>query len=244
MSYNDMNPTVKFVTTMGIMFGLAFFYNPVTPLVVMLGTFCCQFLFANVSWRKWALFMVPFGLTAIGTGWTTVLFGQDIDGVEQFTWFGQVVTDAELEMALTLMLRVLAFTMLSLLFILTTEPKRFIESLMQQGRVPSAIGYSALVGFRFFPILGQELSQLTEAHRLRGVVLETRWQRICHLPKLLVPMLAGAIRKAERIAFSMEARGFTGGERSVYHRQRIRPTDWMLAGLLVVLFGIGIGLGV
>lgn len=244
MTFHEMNPTVKFMTVTCLMFGLAFMYNPWTPLAVFLGTILLQTLFADVSWKRWGLFMIPFLLTAVGTLWTTLVFGREASGEVVFTLFGNDVTEENVMLALTLALRVLAFTVLSLLFTLTTDPKRFVYSLMQQGKLSPKIAYSVFVGFRFFPILKSELMQLYETHALRGVRLETRRDHIRHAPKLLIPLLAGAIRQAERIAFSMEARGFTGEGRSSYEVIPVTKNDFLLAALLIALFGISVWIGV
>ena len=244
MTFQEMNPTIKFMTVTCLMFGLAFMYNPWTPLTVFIGTLILQILFSNVNWKRWGLFMIPFLFTALGTLWTTLVFGKETGGEVMFTLFGNDVTVENVILAATLSLRVLAFTALSLLFTLTTDPKRFVYSLMQQGKLSPKIAYSVFVGFRFFPILKHELMQLYETHALRGVRLETRLERIRHVPNLIIPLLAGSIRQAERIAFSMEARGFTGKPRATYEVVAITRYDFLLASLLIVLFGVSVWIGI
>lgn len=244
MTFQEMNPTIKFMTVTCLMFGLAFMYNPWTPLAVFIGTLILQILFSNVNWKRWGLFMIPFLFTALGTLWTTLVFGKETSGEVMFTLFGNDVTVENVILAATLSLRVLAFTALSLLFTLTTDPKRFVYSLMQQGKLSPKIAYSVFVGFRFFPILKHELMQLYETHALRGVRLETRLDHIRHVPNLIIPLLAGSIRQAERIAFSMEARGFTGEPRATYEVVAITRYDFLLASLLIVLFGVSVWIGI
>lgn len=108
MTFHEMNPTLKFLTVTCLMFGLAFMYNPWTPLLVFTGTLLLQTLFADVSWRRWGLFMIPFLLTAIGTLWTTLVFGREAGGAVVFTLFGNDVTEENVRLAVTLALRVLA----------------------------------------------------------------------------------------------------------------------------------------
>lgn len=244
MSLHDMNPTVKFVTLTLIMFGLALFYNPWTPLVIIVGTLLIQLVATDVSWKRWGLFLIPFLITAIGTFWTTLVFGKDLGGETWMTILGQDITVEERRVAVALSLRVLAFTVLSLLFMMTTDSKRFVMSLMQQAKLSPTIAYSALVGFRFIPLLQRELQQLQYAHRLRGVPLDTKWERLRHVPKLLLPLLAGSIRRAERIAFSMEARGFTSGKRTIFDKIEIKSNDFVWSGVLLTLFGIAIWAGI
>ncbi|MCT4786704.1 energy-coupling factor transporter transmembrane component T family protein [Exiguobacterium aestuarii] len=244
MSLHDMNPTVKFLTLTFVMFGLALFYNPWTQLVIVVGTVLIQWMATNVSWKRWLLFLIPFLITALGTFWTTLVFGKDLGGETLVTILSQEVTIEERDVAIALSLRVLAFTVLSLLFMLTTDSKRFVMSLMQQAKLSPTIAYSALVGFRFIPLLKRELQQLQYAHRLRGVPLDTRWERLRHVPKLLLPLLAGSIRRAERVAFSMEARGFTGGKRTIYDRVEVKSSDFIWSGVFFALFGFAIWAGI
>lgn len=244
MSLHDMNPTVKFVTLTLIMFGLALFYNPWTPLVIIVGTLLIQLVATEVSWKRWGLFLIPFLITAIGTFWTTLVFGRDLGGETWMTILGQDITVEERRVAIALSLRVLAFTVLSLLFMMTTDSKRFVMSLMQQAKLSPTIAYSALVGFRFIPLLQRELQQLQYAHQLRGVPFNTKWERLRHVPKLLLPLLAGSIRRSERIAFSMEARGFTSGKRTIYDKIEINLSDFVWSGVLLTLFGIAIWAGI
>ncbi|WP_214874445.1 energy-coupling factor transporter transmembrane component T [Exiguobacterium sp. CH10] len=239
-----MNPTVKFVTLTLIMFGLALFYNPWTPLVIIVGTLLIQLVATDVSWKRWGMFLIPFLITAVGTFWTTLVFGKDLGGETWMTILGQDITVEERRVAVALSLRVLAFTVLSLLFMMTTDSKRFVMSLMQQAKLSPTIAYSALVGFRFIPLLQRELQQLQYAHRLRGVSLDTKWERLRHVPKLLLPLLAGSIRRAERIAFSMEARGFTSGKRTIFDKIEIKSSDFVWSGVLLTLFGIAIWAGI
>ena len=80
---------------------------------------------------------------------------------------------------------------------------------VQQLRVPYRIGYTALAAFRFVPRFGHELEVIRQAHRVRGAhggrgpfAAIARWFGY------VVPLLAGAIRHAERVALAMDARAF------------------------------------
>nr|WP_204731092.1 energy-coupling factor transporter transmembrane component T [Jeotgalibacillus terrae] len=215
-----MNPSVKFVMITVSMIAMAFFFNPWTPLVFFTGVVLIQLLFAKVSWKTWSLMMLPFLFGAVGYFWTTLVFGNE---------------DSTLGTALSLSFRVLAFSSLSLLFVFTTKPVDFILSLMQQLKLSPKIAYSILVGYQFLPVLKDEFSQIRQAQQLRGVeVPKSPVKRVLAMRHVLIPMLAGAVRKAERTAFAMEARGFTGeGGRDFYRKITIGRAD--AAGSLLIL---------
>lgn len=202
------------------MLTMAFFFDPWTPLIFLSGILALQLLCSRIDWRKWLLCMLPFLVMACGTFWTTLVFGEDQSG--NVIWsFGDVeITTTEWHHAWSLSLRVLVFSSLSLLFALTTNPVNFILSLMQQLKLSPKIAYSVLVGYQFLPVLKDEFVQIQQAQRLRGVAKEQHiFVRLLGMRKILIPMLAGAVRKAERAAFAMEARGFTGQPRSSYFQQ-------------------------
>ncbi|RPF21358.1 energy-coupling factor transporter transmembrane component T [Myceligenerans xiligouense] len=90
----------------------------------------------------------------------------------------------------------------------TTGPD-LVRAAVQNLRVPYRIGYTAFAAFRFVPRFGHELAVIRAAHRVRGVAGgrgplagPRRWAGV------LVPLLAGAIRHAERVALAMDARAF------------------------------------
>lgn len=184
--------------------------------------------------------MLPFVLGAFGYLWTTIVFGAETGGTVIWSFFGWDVTDKQWALALSLSFRVLAFSSLSLLFALTTDPVKFVMSLMQQLKLSPKLAYGVLVGYQFLPVLKDEFFQIQQAHRLRGAAVEKHWwQRLLGIRRVIIPMLAGAVRKAERSAFAMEARGFTGESRKEYYRpvQTGRMDIAMCLGLLVLLAG-------
>lgn len=234
---HEMNPSVKFVLVTICMFTLAFFFDPWTPFFVWLGVLLIQVLFSRIEWKKWLLFMIPFFIMAFGYFWTTIVFAEDRSGAVVWTLWNYPVTEVQLNHALSLSFRVLAFSGLSLLFALTTKPVSFILSLMQQMKLSPKIAYSILVGYQFLPVLKDEFIQIQQAHRLRGASQEKHViQRLLHMRKILLPMLAGAVRKSERAAFAMEARGFTGEKRKhFYYVVGVGKVDGIMGLLFVVL---------
>lgn len=241
---HDMNPSVKFVLVTVSMLALAFFFNPWTPLLFWLGILLLQLTMSRTKWKLWLLFMLPFSIGAFGYLWTTVVFGADTGGTVIWSFAGIDVTDEQWARALSLALRVLAFSTLSLLFAFTTDPVKFIMSLMQQLKLSPKMAYGIMVGYQFLPVMKDEFTQIQQAQRLRGAEMKKySWQRLLEMRRILIPMLAGAVRKAERSAFAMEARGFTGEPRSAYYRPvRVGRTDiWMSGVFLVILLASCIG---
>ncbi|WP_298467892.1 energy-coupling factor transporter transmembrane component T [uncultured Psychrobacillus sp.] len=234
-SLHRMNPSVKFVIVMICMLSLAFFFDPWTPLVFWFSIMVMQIFLSNISWKNWSLLMLPFVIAAFGYLWTTLLFAESGTGTVLWSIRSVDITESQLNHALSLSFRVLAFSSLSLLFALTTDPIIFIRSLMQQLKLSPKIAYGIMVGYQFLPLLKDEFIQVQQVQKLRGLSDDSNvFKRLIGLRRVLIPMLSGAVRKAERVAFAMEARGFTGEPRKVfYHEVPIEKKDFILAFLFI-----------
>ncbi|MEG0473649.1 MAG: energy-coupling factor transporter transmembrane component T [Solibacillus sp.] len=231
---HKMNPSLKFLLFTVCMLTMAFFFDPWTPLVFWIGILVLQILFSRIDWKKWLLFMIPFFVTAIGYFWSTIVFAENQSGPVIWSFWVLDVTESQLHHALSLSFRILAFSSLSLLFAFTTNPNTFIMSLMQQLKLSPKIAYGVMVGYQFLPVLKDEFIHIQQAHQLRGATPEKNVvQRLLGIRRVLLPMLAGAVRKAERAAFAMEARGFTGERRSSYFQV---ITVSKIDGVCVALF--------
>ncbi len=234
---HEMNPSVKFILVTLSMIVLAFFFNPITPFLFCCGIIVLQLAFSRINWKFWMLSMLPFTIAAFGYFWTTLVFGNSIGGTVIWTSSLFAVTDQQLNLALSLAFRVLAFSMLSLMFAFTTEPVKFVLSLMQQLKLSPKLAYSVLVGYHFLPLIKDEFLQIKQVHEMRArKPSPNKWHRLTSIFKLLIPTLAGAVRKAERAAFAMEARGFTGEPRKSYFRPiSIQRSDFWLSSLVTLL---------
>lgn len=234
---HDMNPSVKFIMVTVSMIVMAFFFNPITPFLFCCGIIALQLAFSRINWKLWLLSMLPFAIAAFGYLWTTLVFGNSSGGIVIWTSSPFTITDRQLNLALSLAFRVLAFSMLSLMFAFTTEPVKFVLSLMQQLKLSPKLAYSVLVGYHFLPLIKDEFLQIKQVHEMRArKSAPKKWHWISSIFRLLIPTLAGAVRKAERAAFAMEARGFTGELRKSYFRPiLIKPSDIWLSSLITLL---------
>lgn len=144
-----------------------------------------------------------------------------------------------LDYGVTTALRVLALLTISLPFSLTTDSADFIRALVQQWRLPYRIGYSTLAAFRFVPMLQTELSVISAAHRVRGVNGAQGWRGAYErVRRYAVPLLATAIRQAERTALAMDGRAFGAfSQRTYYRRMHFSAADW---SFMLVMFALAV----
>ncbi|PTY77921.1 thiamine permease [Heyndrickxia sporothermodurans] len=236
-----LNPSIKAMVVLVSVVLLAFVFDPLTPLLYLSFTVLITFLFGKVGMKKWCIRFVPFFIIAFGYVWTTTIFSNPPSNTSFVTYakLGPFeITDYGLNTGLALGLRVLCFAALSLMFILTTDTTKFMLSLIQQCKLPPKLAYGILAGYQFLPLLKDEFTIIRNAHRIRGVHWEKGIKgRIQLLKKYTIPLLASAIRKAERTAIAMESKGFTGSrDRTFYHELKVSGKDMLFFLLMVGIF--------
>ena len=236
---NQVNPAIKALSIIVCICILSFAMDYVTFLSFSLFTLILTWTFGVFNWRKWLLLLIPFTLLAFGYFMTAVLFPNQASIDDQhviFSWGFLQLYDSTLQQAIALALRPLTYCMLSLLFILTTEPIVFIFSLMQQCKLPPKLAYGILAGYRFLPLFRQELTIIQQAHRIRGA--GPKQSKIIaffyNIKRNTVPLFASAIRKSERLAVAMISRGFTGDKnRDYFVKLHVTWRDWLFFGIML-----------
>ena len=137
----------------------------------------------------------------------------------------------------SIVLRLLCVTSYSTIFVKTTDPTLLVTSLIHQGHLPYRIGYAILTAYRFIPILQRELSHIRDAHKIRGGYREGILARLTRVKRYGIPLLTNGIRKAERMAISMDARGFAvQGSRTYYRAPSVQLSDYLflLATFMII----------
>lgn len=126
----------------------------------------------------------------------------------------------------------------SMALTLTTTPVALAEGVMlllkplrRLGLPVEEFGLMTLVALRFIPVLVQETEQLIKAQMSRGADFTTGSlaQRARRLGTLLVPLVQGALRRAEGLSAALEARGYgVTSEATLLHEGHLRPLDWLV----------------
>jgi len=232
---HQMNPVFK-LTSIGLsMILLTFSFDPFVPFTLLITLLLLSLWLGKVPILAMLKGLLPFILLAFGFFIMQVVFPRSAGGTELISLGRLVVYQETFIRGSALGFRVLAYAAYSILFVATTDPTELLLSLMQQTKLPPKYGYSILAAYRFFPLYQSEFTTLKEAHQVRGVNERRGFKgKTEQLHRYAIPLLAQAIRKAERVAIAMEARGFTGeGNRNYYKRITVTPIDWLLAiGLL------------
>lgn len=211
-----LNPLAKIAAPVPAMLMLVFVRDLATPLAFLALAYAVVLAGARLTPRLLAaLFLaVPAGVALIGSGfsvWTDAALVDDTAEVLRIG--GWVLYSGALETGFATSLRLAAILALALIAGVSTSGPDVVRASIQQLRLPYRIGYTALAAYRFVPRFGHELDVIRAAHRVRGH-RRGFWggngpiARIARGWGYVVPLLAGAIRHAERVALAMDARAF------------------------------------
>ncbi|WP_248305525.1 energy-coupling factor transporter transmembrane component T [Agromyces sp. H66] len=245
-----LNPLGKLAAPLPAMILIVFTRDLATPLAFAVLALVLLFVGARLPAPTVAALVVgtPVGVAILGVTFGVWVDASRLDGasaaasvvlIEVGDWR---FTLAAYLVGLTTALRVAAIVLLSLIAGLTTTGPELVRALVQNLRVPYRLGYTALAALRFVPRFRHELDVIRAAHRVRGI--DTGRGPVAAVRRSIsyaVPLLASAIRHAERVALAMEARAFGAHDtRTERIASRWRPRDsafvalfWLVTAAIV-----------
>ena len=159
------------------------------------------------------------------------------------------ISDAGLENAVFMVMRILLLIMGTFLMTYTTSPIRLTDGLEQllnglkRFRVPvHELAMMMSIALRFIPILIEETDKIMSAQKARGADFESGnlMEKAKALIPILVPLFISAFRRADELATAMECRCYHGGEgRTKLHVLRYEGRDYAaLAGGAAILAAV------
>ncbi|MFJ3957158.1 energy-coupling factor transporter transmembrane component T family protein [Arthrobacter sp. NPDC090010] len=190
---------------------------------------------AGLSLRRLWLRAWPLIGAALLGGWSTALLAPD-KGPLLFQFAIWSVGEHSLLLGVGFALRGLAIALPAVIMMACTEPTELADSLAQLARLPHRFVLGTLAALRLVGLMVEEWQTLGMARRARGVgsggnVFSAAGAKLGQSFGLLVQ----SIRRASRLAVTMEARGFGAGPRSWARPSRLSRDDlWVLVGALVV----------
>lgn len=191
--------------------------------------------------RAWPLLVA--GLLA---AWGTALVGNDSGAV--LLDFGVfTITEGSVASGVATGLRAFAVAIPSVLVFSSTDPTDLANALAQKARLPHRFVLGALAGMRLLGLLTEEWRTLGMARRARGVGAHgTVLQRLHANLGQGLGLLVQAIRRAARLAVTMEAKGFGTSTRTWVRASQFAPRDAavVLGGLLIGAAAGGAAIGV
>lgn len=223
-----LNPCIKLLMVALAALTLTFIYDPVTPSVLFVLTLATGRFLGRLS--LWTL-LRPLWIFAIAGAailLANIFFNKENATAPALIYLGSVkITGPALWAAGTLWTRLLCFALLSLVFVKTTEPQRFILSLVHQLHLNYRIAFGTMVGYRMLPLFQADYQTIRAAQRVRGAREATGsvhlWART---RRYAIPLLVGAVRRGGRVALAMDARAFGALPHRTYReRMVVRRSD-------------------
>ncbi len=233
------SPVVKLGVAIVWLIGLAVTLHPLPPVILAAVALAAGLTVGSIPPLILGRTLAPVWLAALAIGLSNMLFST-ANGDPTTTTLLQVgpirIAQEAFVAGVSIMLRVAAIACVGAVFALTTDSTRLADALVQQARVPARFAYGALAAYGAIPRLSEDLATLRQARRIRG--LRGGWH-----PSLFVGLLVLAIRHADRMAVSMDARAFGFGVRSHYREIRWTAIDLVVAVAAAATLVIALVLG-
>jgi energy-coupling factor transport system permease protein len=229
------NPLATLAIAIGWLVALATTTDLRPPLLVTAVAIAAALALGRVPPADLARGLAPLWLAALSVGFfNAVLSPANADPTATVVLaFGPLrLTEPALAAGIALGLRVVAIVAVGVAWSRITDPTHLVDALVQQGRLADRFAYGALAALQAIPWLAEDLVALREARRMRG--LRSTWH-----PRVLVGLLVLAIRRGDRLAVAMDARGFTAAGRTRY-----RIVRWAALDTVVVLAGFAVLAGI
>lgn len=153
------------------------------------------------------------------------------------------ITDQGIIAGASLMVRLVLILVIAQVLTITTTPSMLSTGLGRLLKPLARVGFPVQetimimgLALRFIPLLTEEGDRIAKAQMCRGAGLNNSGMvmKIRNLLALMVPLLAGGFKRASDLARAMEARCYTGGERSSLYDLRLRGNDYLFLMMMVV----------
>ncbi|MBG6238852.1 energy-coupling factor transport system permease protein [Mycetocola sp. CAN_C7] len=242
-----LNPLAKLAAPLPFMAWLLVVRDLWTPLLFLCFAVVLVLVGGRLSLRRGAALVIgiPIGVFVLSLSFGLWTDASRVDSTAVLFQLGEYRFFAGAWLiGLATALRLAAILSLALIPGLTTTGPDFVRSAVQHLRVPYRIGYTALAAYRFVPRFRHDLDLITQAHRVRGVAGgRGPVASIRRSFGYVVPLLAGAIRHAERVSFAMDSRAFGAHPtRTERHLVPLRARDavfvatfWLIGIVLLIV---------
>ncbi len=229
---DKINPLLKMVTTLIISFSLAFVYNYKLNLSII---FICILLILTskrVRLQHALVFIVPITFASLGTFFTAFYYMNENSEIVKN--LSEMIISKRVTIGIILSTRIIAYSMLGIIFVLTVDKMNWIYNLMKYLKLPPYYAYSMLISVTLVPMIKKEFDHAKLSLKLRD---NTTFSNT----KVLTNMLIHSIKWSELAALSMEAKGFQNEGRSYYINPKIKSWEVVFCIACLVAFFVSIG---
>ncbi|MBI5416851.1 energy-coupling factor transporter transmembrane protein EcfT [Candidatus Poribacteria bacterium] len=190
-----------------------------------------KFMFKNIVALKY-LFIVTWLLNIFFT-----------DGKTIWKWGFINITYEGINEGTLITIRLICLILWASILTLTTSPIQLTDALEKMLSPLKKINFPAheialmlTISFRFIPILFLEIDKIMKAQMSRGANFTKGniFEKLNNLIPIFIPLFICSFRRAEELAFAMEARCYHGGE----GRTHFRELNMTLKDFLTLIFFI------
>nr|WP_306428958.1 energy-coupling factor transporter transmembrane component T [Corynebacterium sp. 76QC2CO] len=198
-----VNPLARIIGLAVLTTPLLLSVDVVSAAVALTCTVLCAPLL-GVGWATLLRRGVPIFLATPIAGISMALYGRP-EGREYASFLFAHITDNSLQLALAIMVRVLAVGLPVVVLLGNIDPTRLGDALAQILKLPSRFVIAAVASTRLISLFQRDWQSLARARRARGIADQGR---IKNAFSMAFGLLVLALRRGSKLATAMEARGF------------------------------------
>ncbi len=235
---HQWHPLVKLLGCVVIIVLATMSYDPIPNVVLFLVTLVLALVASRVPPARFFAILAPFTIIAFGFGIAQLLFHGE--GTALVAVGPLVITKEALSFSVALAFRMLTIISISMVFTLTTDPKDFVLSLIQQLKMSYRVAFGVFFALRMLPQVETEFDIIRSAHGIRGVGERPGLMgKLEEYQRFTIPLLVSLIRKSTRAAMAMESKAFGAFPTRTYlHKMHIQAKDVVIFLLLVAALGV------
>lgn len=204
---SNVNPLAKLVAALIIGIVLLLSLDPVSSTVALVIELCLLPFSGLSAHRLWRA-LTPVFIAAPFAGIATLLWGRG-GGEQMWSWGPWTVTSGNVELAVTVVIRVVAVILPSVILFATTDLTDLADALAQMWKLPVRFVYGALAAIRQLSVMGDDWRMISLSRRARGIAGERNpLKALRSLASRSLYFMIIAIRRGSVLATAMEARGF------------------------------------
>ncbi len=245
----DSNPLIKFFFFLSNFFIIFLISNPIYLFIIFLNMILIAFLGKDLRkvfrfikltlYLGFAIFIINIILRNDGET-VLVTFPFKIPIYDTINITLEVIIFSFI-MVLQLILVIFIFSLINVFI----NPDELMKVFMKL-RIPYTISLILILSTRFFPLLLEDMENIKDVARSRGVELDKgNWFiRIKNKIKLILPLLTNSLERSIQVAEALESRGFTiSKKRKFYKKIKITKIDYFtlainLISITILLFFI------
>ncbi|MFT4245921.1 MAG: energy-coupling factor transporter transmembrane component T [Micrococcaceae bacterium] len=227
------NPLFKIITVLVLTVPIFFTLNVSVPAVLVV------FYLLLLPWwgipkKRFIWLILPILIGASLSAFSTLILGE-AGGYTYFQFLWMHITDQSIHYSFIIFFRILAIGLPALVLLITTEATELGDALIQKLHLPERFVLGAMAGLRMTNLIQYDWENLRRANRVRG--LETRWGIKSFFSQAFT-LFVISLRRAQKLAISMQAKGFDVNVKRTWARKSIVNLQDYLMVVVSIVFVI------